>query len=177
MQPAGFKKVVDSGFCCIYNLFVNGNQLDPKESLGFLTWKVSRIAANDLASRFAAAGIGVTVEQWRALIPLYKCDGMTQGRLCEIMTQEKTGVSRLVAGLEKHGLLRRKCEESDRRVKRLFITEAGRALIDSTMDLVEAGREALVEGVAPEDLAVCKRVLWQILLPVFKRECGCNLEE
>ena len=143
--------------------------------MGFLTWKVARVAANDLAARFAAVGISVSVEQWRALIPLYKCDGLTQGRLCELLSQEKTGVSRLVAGLEKHGLLRRMCSVDDRRVKRLFITDAGRELIDSTLDMIDASRDAMVEGVDPEDLAVCKRVLWQILLPTLKGQ-GCCTE-
>jgi len=176
MQPAPREKSVDSGFCCTYNLLVFIKRLDPRESLGFLTWKVARVATNDLAARFAAAGISVTVEQWRALIPLYKCDGLTQGRLCELLSQEKTGVSRLVAGLEKHGLLRRVSGDDDRRVKRLFITEAGRALIESTVDLVTASRDALVQGVDPAELDVCKRVLWQILLPTLQGQ-GCCIEE
>ena len=145
--------------------------------MGFLTWKVARVVANDLAARFAAAGISVTVEQWRALVPLYKCDGLTQGRLCELLSQEKTGVSRLVAGLEKHGFLRRVCELEDRRVKRLFITDAGRALIESTFDLVEASRDEMVVDVDPEELAVCKRVLWQILLPTLKGQGCCTATE
>lgn len=171
------QKVVDAGFCCIYNSPVLIPPLDPRESLGFLTWKVTRIAANDMAARFAAAGVEVTVEQWRALIPLYKCDGLTQGKLGDLLSQEKTGVSRLVAGLEKRGLIKRLSCSEDRRVKRLFITTAGRALVDSTLDLVAAAREALVEGVDPEDLAVCKRVLWRILLPTLKRECFETGEE
>ncbi|MEF2232028.1 MAG: MarR family transcriptional regulator [Pseudodesulfovibrio sp.] len=150
-------------------------RLDPRESLGFLTWKVARVATNALAARFVAADISVTVEQWRALIPLYQCDGLTQGRLCALLSQEKTGVSRLVAGLEKHGLLRRECGD-DRRVKRLFITEAGRALIDSTIDLVIASREAMVEHVDPAELETCKRVLWRILLPTLQGQ-GCCIEE
>ncbi|WP_419785033.1 MarR family winged helix-turn-helix transcriptional regulator [Pseudodesulfovibrio sp.] len=153
------------------------SHLDPKNSLGFLAWKVSRVAANDLAARFSAAGVAVTVEQWRALIPLYHCDGLPQGKLCELLNQEKTGVSRLVAGLEKHGLLSRKSGKIDRRIKRLFITEAGRALIDSTLDIVRESKEALVKGVDAEELAVCRRVLWHILQPVFDRECGCGPTE
>lgn len=147
------------------------DRLKPRESLGFLTWKVARLFTNDLAARFAEAGIKITVEQWRALIPLYKLDGLTQGRLCELLSQEKTGVSRLVAALERHGLLTRRSDKRDRRVKNLFITDAGRKLIDSSFEIVLDNRKVLVEHVDPEDLAVCMRVLWQIILPTLDDVC------
>ena len=147
-------------------------RLKPKESLGFLSWKVARLFTNDLAARFAEAGLKITVEQWRALVPLYKLEGLTQGRLCEMLSQEKTGVSRLVAALERRGLLTRKSDKGDRRVKLLYITEAGRELIDYSIDIVMANREAMVRNVDPEELAVCKRVLWQIILPTLDGECS-----
>ena len=147
-------------------------RLKPKDSLGFLTWKVARLFTNDLAARFAEAGLKITVEQWRVLIPLYKLEGLTQGRLCEMLSQEKTGVSRLVAALERRGLLTRKSDKGDRRVKLLYITEAGRELVDSSIELVMANREDMVRNVDPEELAVCKRVLWQIILPTLDGECA-----
>ena len=137
--------------------------LNPRESLGFLAWKVARIVTNNLASRFVEAGIDITVEQWRALIPVYKLDGLSQGRLCKIMSQEKTGVSRLVAALEKRGLIRRESSKEDRRVKFLFITEAGREVIDLTIGHAETTREKTVEGLDPDEVAICHKVLWQIV--------------
>lgn len=151
------------------------NQLDPKDSIGFLTWKVARILANDLAGRFAAAGVKVTVEQWRALLPVYKMDGLTQGKLCEVLSQEKTGVSRLVAALEKHGLVKRKSSADDRRVKYISITDAGRELVDFTVDIVLEARDALVQHVDPADYEVCKRVLWQLIEPHL--DATCSLKE
>lgn len=148
------------------------DRLKPRESLGFLSWKITRLYTNDLAARFTEAGLKITVEQWRALIPLYKVDGLTQGRLCRILSQEKTGVSRLVAALERRGLLTRKSDKHDRRVKLLFITGAGRELLDRSVDLVMACRDDMVRDVDPEDMAVCKRVLWQIILPTLDEECA-----
>lgn len=147
------------------------DRLKPREALGFLTWKVSRIMTNDLATRFSEAGIEVTVEQWRALIPLYKLEGLTQGRLCEILSQEKTGVSRLVAALEKRGLVRRESAPEDRRVKHIYITDKGRELVDSTVDMALESRAAIVEGIDPDELEVCKRVLWQIIAPTLDLDC------
>ncbi|WFS61541.1 MarR family transcriptional regulator [Pseudodesulfovibrio thermohalotolerans] len=150
---------------------MNFDRLNPKESVGFLSWKASRVFANDLAVRFAEAGVKITVEQWRALLPAYKIDGLTQGRLCDMLSQEKTGVSRLVAALEKHGLVRREPGDDDRRVKCIYITKKGRELVDFTLDIVLESRAAIVRHVDPEDLAVCKRVLWQLIEPHLDEAC------
>jgi len=147
------------------------DRLNPKESLGFLSWKVSRILTNGLGARFAKAGLTVTVEQWRVLLPVYAADGLSQGRLCEILYQEKTGVSRLVAALEKQGLVQRKACIDDKRVKYIFITEAGLEIVDRSLEIVADSGDRLVEHIDPEELAVCKRVLWEIILPFLGEGC------
>ena len=151
------------------------DKLNPRESLGFLAWKVARLKTNDLASRFAEAGVEITVEQWRVLIPLYKIDGLTQGRLCELLSQEKTGVSRLVAALEKRGYVRREPGKDDRRVKYIHITDTGRELMMTTMDMAMANMGTREGHVDPEELAICKKVLWEIVEPTLDE--GCFLQE
>lgn len=154
------------------------DKLNARDALGFLSWKVARMSTNDLAARFAEAGVPVTVEQWRVLIPLAKMEsGLTQGQVCLILSQEKTGVSRLVTALEKRGLLHRESCPTDRRVKHLHITDAGRRLVESTVEMAIQSRDTLVEGVDPKELEVCKRVLWQIigreLAPDICSDKGC----
>ncbi len=149
------------------------DKLNPKESLGFLAWKVARLKTNDLAARFAESGIEITVEQWRALIPLYKkkADGLTQGKLCELLSQEKTGVSRLVAALEKRGYVRREPDPNDRRVKNIHITESGCGIMEASIELAEANMGTREGRVPPEDLAICKKVLWEIIKPTLDSVC------
>ena len=171
LQPVGREKEVDLLVCCRYNFSMVLERLKPKEALGFLTWKVARLITNDLSARFVEAGIAVTVEQGRAIIPLFKLNGWTQGRVWELLSQEKTGVSRLVAALEKRHLIRREANEDDRRVKHIYITEAGRELIESTIDMVSESREKQIEHIDSEELAICKRVLWQIIKPTLDDDC------
>lgn len=147
------------------------DKITPRESLGFLCWRVARLKTNDLAARFAEKGVEVTVEQWRVLIPLFKAGSMTQGKLCEILSQEKTGVSRLVAALEKRGYLRREPGKRDRRVKLLHITEAGRDLLARTFDMAVANMDSREGHVDPEELAICKKVLWEIIEPTLDETC------
>jgi len=153
------------------------DKLKARESLNFLCWKVARLGTSDLTARFAEAGVEITVEQWRVLIPLHRHDGLTQGHVCEIMSQEKTGVSRLVAALEKRGLVRRESSKDDRRVKHLYITDAGRKLFDSTVDMVIESRLVMEKSIDPKELATCKKVLWQIIEPTLDPEYRCEVAE
>lgn len=153
------------------------DKLKAKDALGFLCWKVSRLSAGDLTARFVEAGVDVTVEQWRVLVPLYKHDGLTQGQVCEILSQEKTGVSRLVAALEKRGLVRRESSKQDRRVKHLYITDAGRDLFDTTVDMVVESRINLEKDIDPVELDICKKVLWQIIMPTLDPEFQCEMDD
>ncbi|QJB55149.1 MarR family transcriptional regulator [Pseudodesulfovibrio sp. zrk46] len=147
------------------------DNLNPKEALGFLSWKLSRMLTNILTSLFVEMKVDVTVEQWRALIPIYKHDGMTQGKLCSHLSQEKTGVSRLVAALEKRELVRRVESEQDRRVKYLHITDKGRDLLESTMAKAMERHNEAVKHIDPVELAICKKVLWQIIEPTLDPDC------
>ncbi|BCS87932.1 MarR family winged helix-turn-helix transcriptional regulator [Pseudodesulfovibrio sediminis] len=147
------------------------DKLNPREALGFLSWKVSRLFINELTTRFIDEGMDITVEQCRVLIPLAQVDGLSQGRLCNVLSQEKTGVSRLVVALEKRGLVRREASKEDRRVKHIFITDAGRELVEPAVDTILENYSNLVRGIDPEELAICKRVLWQILEPTLDEAC------
>lgn len=171
LQPTSTVKRVDLVNGCKYNDPMILDRLKPRESLGFLSWKVSRLMTSDLAARFAEAGVGVTVEQWRALIPMFKLDGLSQGRLCEILSQEKTGVSRLVAALERRGLVHREASKQDRRIKHIYITESGRELIESTLNMVTSIRGERIKSIDPVELAICKKVLWEIIVPTLDDDC------
>ncbi len=148
-------------------------RVNPRHSIGFLTWKASRIFINDMAARLAEAGMSISVEQLRPLFALYRAGPLSQGSLCKILSQEKTGVSRLVAGLERRGFVSREASLDDRRVKNLSITDAGLVVVDTALDLIQASRDKLVSTIDPDDFEVCKRVLWQIIEP----HLGCCGEE
>jgi DNA-binding MarR family transcriptional regulator len=61
-------------------------------------------------------------------------------------------------------------------VKYIYITEKGRELVDFTLDIVQESREEIARHVDPEEFAVCKRVLWQLIEPHLDAAC-CLKEE
>jgi len=90
-------------------------------SLGYLTHRAARDLANDLGRRFAAADLPLTVEQWRVLTRLWGRDGQTQQDLAQGLMQEKTGISRLVDGLESRSLVVRSRDGQDHRKRRIYL--------------------------------------------------------
>lgn len=60
--------------------------------------------------------------------------GISSQRLSELMLCDKSNITRLTKGLEADGLVSRLPHESDGRALRLFLTEAGSAVREQTLE-------------------------------------------
>jgi DNA-binding MarR family transcriptional regulator len=78
-------------------------------------------------SQVTAAGNGavVSASEARALIELVAARGIAQGELGSLLGLEKSTVSRLAAGLERKGWVRRGRDEGNQRYVRLYLTSEG----------------------------------------------------
>lgn len=153
-------------------------RLNPRESMGFLLYKAARLYQNAFAARLEEAGEDISVEQWRLLVPLSRYKGISQRELSLVASQEKTGVSRLLSGLESKGYVRREDDPEDRRIKRIHVSEKGFALLDRTVDLALGTNVAMAEGTDAEELAVCKKVLRQLIMSnLDENDCSSLLRE
>lgn len=123
-------------------------------------------------SAVAAAGIpAVSASEARALIELVSARGIAQGELAGLLGLEKSTVSRLAAGLERKGWIRRGRDEGNQRYVRLYLTTEGRliaaqvwqawqsrpariiaALSAEEREGLSAGLRGLVRGLAAEGL-------------------------
>jgi DNA-binding MarR family transcriptional regulator len=68
----------------------------------------------------------VSASEARALIELVAARGIAQGELATLLGLDKSTVSRLAAGLERKGWLRRGRDEANQRYVRLYLTPQGR---------------------------------------------------
>lgn len=73
---------------------------------------------------------GITPTQWQALGVLCHMPGLTHSELMEHLAIEPPSVTSLVNGMQRKGLIRWERSSADARAKRLFLTPAGRRLID-----------------------------------------------
>jgi DNA-binding MarR family transcriptional regulator len=80
------------------------------------------------AAAGGAAGVSlpsVSGSEARALIELMSARGIAQGELAGLLALDKSTVSRLAAGLERKGWIRRGRDEENQRYVRLYLTAEG----------------------------------------------------
>lgn len=100
---------------------------DAPVTVGFLLHDVSRQIryAFDLKSR----DLGVTRQQWRALLYLARYDGITQTALSDLLEVERISVGRMVDRLVENAFVERRADPADRRVWRLHLLPAAHDIV------------------------------------------------
>jgi DNA-binding MarR family transcriptional regulator len=83
------------------------------------------LSAGDNGAPPAAALPAVSASEARALIELVSARGIAQGELAGLLGLDKSTVSRLAAGLERKGWIRRGRDEDNQRYVRLYLTPEG----------------------------------------------------
>jgi DNA-binding MarR family transcriptional regulator len=96
--------------------------------------------------------IGVTRAQWQALANLRRMGPMTQAALAEMMEVETATVARLIDRLEAAGLIERRAEAQDRRVKLVTMTDKAAALMDEMGVIGQKLRDDMLTDLSPSEL-------------------------
>ena len=132
-------------------------ELDGELRLGFLVHDVSRLRRR-VVDR-ALKPLGITRSQWWVLAFLSRADGMSQVALAEELDVGKVSLGQLIDKLEKTGFIFRRLDGSDRRVKRVYLTERSEALIARIRDSVSATEKGILSKIDPADLRATARAL------------------
>jgi len=100
------------------------------------------------------AGVpAVTASEARALTELLAAHGIAQGQLAALLGLEKSTVSRLAAGLESKGWIRRGRDEQNHRYVRLYLTPQGRAVAGRLWQAWQSRQERILASLTPEEQA------------------------
>ncbi len=124
------------------------------DDLLFLLYDVARLmrVRADQHARLT----GMTRAQWVVLVWLERKPGITQNELAALVEVEPITIARLVDRLEARGVVERRHDPRDRRVRRLHLTQAAEPLLEVVHAYRRESNVLLTEGVAPEDV---KRIL------------------
>jgi MarR family transcriptional regulator for hemolysin len=125
--------------------------------LGFLIHDVSRLRRN-VVDRVLKP-LGVTRSQWWVLAFLSRADGMSQVALAEELDLGKVALGGLVDRLEASGMVARKLDKIDRRIKRVHLTKKGQALIGRIRNSVSAAEREILDRIDDADLRATVRAL------------------
>ncbi len=138
------------------------NHFSYSELYAFITGKGSTAMARNLQRKFIAVNIYLTIEQWSILYSLWKKNGQSQQELSLYTFKNKPSITRLIDNLEKLGLVSRESVKDDRRVNKIFLTEAGQKLEVLTIGLAHETVEEALQGVPIEHINIAKSVLQKI---------------
>ena len=128
-------------------------------AIGFWIHRVYQASRNEMFRAFREHGEEVTPEQWAVLIRLWEHDGPTQGELSEATFRDAPTMSRILSGMEARGLLARRADRSDGRVRRVHLTREGRALQKKLVPVVERIVGQMVEGIDERALVTTRAAL------------------
>ena len=127
----------------------------------FLPYRLS-VASNAVSSLIARAyqdRFGLSVPQWRLICVLAEDGGLTQGQIVARTMMDKVMVSRAAQGLLKRHLVARSDHEADGRSHVLALSKEGAGLHAEIAPLALAYEAALIAGLAPDEVALLKRLL------------------
>jgi len=136
---------------------------DHNQSLGYLTGITSRLLNNTLATRFKAAGIDMTSEQWGAIIILLNEGAMSQGQLGERLHLEKSSVSRLTNGLEKRGWIGRSKDPQDSRQRLVEATPKALDTAEQCASIARAIHDEAQRGMNEAEMCASRSLLARII--------------
>lgn len=105
---------------------------------------------------------GVTPEMWLVLSRLYARDGQYQTQIADGTFRDRPNTSRIVAGLEARGYVRRERDDEDMRRVRIFLTETGKGFVREMAPMAARTRDSLYEGLNSDDLRTLRRILGRI---------------
>ncbi len=129
---------------------------------GYLVHDVSRIRRTVMDQTMRP--LGITRSQWTVLTALARGgnDGMMQVDLARLLEVGKVTVGGLVDRLEITGHVVRRPDATDRRVKRVFITEQGFDVIQKMIAISTKINDRILRNITPEQQRVTEEVLYTV---------------
>ncbi|HUD77892.1 MAG TPA: MarR family winged helix-turn-helix transcriptional regulator [Streptosporangiaceae bacterium] len=101
----------------------------------------------------AGATPGVSASEARALIELISARGIAQGELAALLGLDKSTVSRLAAGLERKGWVRRGRDEANQRYVRLYLTPQGGAVAGRVWQAWQSRQARILAALSADERA------------------------
>lgn len=102
----------------------------------------------------AAAGLpSPSGSEARALIELMSARGIAQGELAGLLGLDKSTVSRLAAGLERKGWIRRGRDEGNQRYVRLYLTAQGGEIADRVLQAWRSRQARILAALSDDERA------------------------
>lgn len=94
----------------------------------------------------------LTIGQWRVLAFLTERDGLPVSDLAEFTVTDQTTLSRMIARMERRGLVKRRPRPGDNRYVEVYITAGGRALFAEILPIALDLRDRATAGIKAREM-------------------------
>lgn len=112
------------------------------------------------AQFFNQLNLGVTIDQFGVLDAIYCNDDICQRDLSKIVLRDRSNTGRILNILEKNGFVRREIETKGKRlVKKIYITDNGRKIIEENHEKLRTAFLKVFENVSEEEFATLRQTL------------------
>jgi MarR family transcriptional regulator, organic hydroperoxide resistance regulator len=134
-----------------------------EEALGYWVARAYLASRSQMYRRFTRHGVDLTPEQWMVLVRLWQNEGLTQSALAERTFRDLPTMSRILATMERNGLVVRRKDVSDGRARLVFLSDQGRNLRRELVPEARLMVEDTLRGISEADIAVTRRTLQHML--------------
>jgi len=124
--------------------------MDLDRSFGFLLHDVARLFARRFNQR-ALLFLGLTRAQCRVLGYLARKEGINQAGLADLLEIKPMTLVRQIDRMEEAGWIERRPHPSDRRARRLVLTDKARPILARILDLSNEVRSEAFAGLSKEE--------------------------
>lgn len=112
----------------------------------------------------------ITPEQWSVLHQIYREEGLNQKEIALRSAKDQPTTARLMDVLDRKGWARRAPSAQDRRAYLLYLTDAGRTLMEETLPIEKQISSEFLKGIDERDFAYFMTILRQIQANITELE-------
>jgi DNA-binding MarR family transcriptional regulator len=128
---------------------------------GYLFRRMQQIAVSIFIEECRA--FDLTPVQYAALIAIHTHPRIDATRLSAVIAFDRSTLGNVIERLQAKGLVERKADSEDKRVKLLTITKQGASLLREVMPVVERAQARMLQPLKPSDRKMLMALLGQLV--------------
>ncbi|ADO77488.1 MarR family winged helix-turn-helix transcriptional regulator [Halanaerobium praevalens] len=136
------------------------------ESLGRYITSISKYINYYINQR--AAKFNLNIKQVHILKSLYKREGINQEELSNVFKSDKVTISKLLNGLVKEGYVIKRKDESDKRIKNLYVTKKGKNLENEINNILKETTKILAADFTEAENKLIRNLLNRMLESIYQ---------
>jgi DNA-binding MarR family transcriptional regulator len=133
---------------------------DIEPQIGPLLVQVCRAQRNLAAAALDA--LNIHVGQENLVYRLAAEEGVSQTQLAGSLCLDASTVTKMLARLERDGVIERRSDTDDARILRVYLTSQGKALVQPVLDVWRQMEERITRGMSEAEILLLRRLLLHI---------------